>query len=415
MALDMVSFDAALKEHYTDDRVENMVYMDNPLLALISKMEDFGGRNLPVPIIFGNPQNRSATFAKAIAGTTTSKIDAFTLTRVKDYSVAQIDNETLEASKGNSNAFMEAATTEIDGCINSLTRSLAVKMYRSGYGDIGRLAATSSVVSTTLTLSEPNDVTNFEVGQKLCFSDTQGSSVLRDAGDVVTVVAVDRSAGILTVSPALSNIAALAVNDFIFVDGDRQNVASPAPIAVSGLEAWVPAASPSATPFFAVDRSVDTSRLGGQRLDGTSMPIEEALITGASLVAREGGKLTHFFLDYAQFAELEKALGTKVQYIDLKVNAEVGFRGIVVNGPRGPVKVIPDQNCQANRAWGLQLDTWKLYSLGKAVRVIDTDGLQMLRQATADGVEVRYGFYGNVGCRAPGFNINIQLAPPASL
>lgn len=411
----MVSFDAALKEHYTDDRVENMVYMDNPLLALISKMEDFGGRNLPVPIIFGNPQNRSATFAKAIAGTTTSKIDAFTLTRVKDYSVAQIDNETLEASKGNSNAFMEAATTEIDGCINSLTRSLAVKMYRSGYGDIGRLAATSSVVSTTLTLSEPNDVTNFEVGQKLCFSDTQGSSVLRDAGDVVTVVAVDRSAGILTVSPALSNIAALAVNDFIFVDGDRQNVASPAPIAVSGLEAWVPAASPSATPFFAVDRSVDTSRLGGQRLDGTSMPIEEALITGASLVAREGGKLTHFFLDYAQFAELEKALGTKVQYIDLKVNAEVGFRGIVVNGPRGPVKVIPDQNCQANRAWGLQLDTWKLYSLGKAVRVIDTDGLQMLRQATADGVEVRYGFYGNVGCRAPGFNINIQLAPPASL
>ena len=53
MSLDMVSFDAALKEHYTDDRVENMVYMDNPLLALMAKMEDFGGRNLPVPIIWG--------------------------------------------------------------------------------------------------------------------------------------------------------------------------------------------------------------------------------------------------------------------------------------------------------------------------------------------------------------------------
>lgn len=415
MSLDMTSFDAALKEHYTDDRVENMVYMDNPLLALMPKMEDFGGRNLPVPIIWGNPQNRSATFSKAIAGTTTSKIDAFTLTRVKDYSVAQIDNETLEASKGNSNAFMEAATTEIDGCINSLTRSLAVKMYRSGFGDVGQLAATSSVTTTTLTLSEPNDVTNFEVGQVLCFSATQGSSVLRDAGDVVQVVAVNRSTGVLTVSPALSNIAGLAVGDFIFLDGDRQNSATPVPIAVSGLEAWVPATAPGSAPFFGVDRSVDPSRLGGQRLDGTAMPIEEALITGASLVAREGGKLGHFLLDYAQFAELEKALGTKVQYIDLKINAEIGFRGIVVNGPRGPIKVIPDQNCQANRAWGLQLDTWKLYSLGKAVRVIDTDGLQMLRQASADGVEVRYGFYGNVGCRAPGFNINIQLAPPASI
>jgi hypothetical protein len=54
------------------------------------------------------------------------------------------------------------------------------------------------------------------------------------------------------------------------------------------------------------------------------------------------------------------------------------------------------------------MDTWKLYTTGKAVRVIDTDGLQMLRQAASDGVEVRYGMYGNMGCRAPGANINIQ-------
>lgn len=415
MALDMNTFDAALKEHYTDDRVENLVYEDNPLLALMPKMEEFGGRNLPVPIIFGNPMNRSASFAKAQAKTTTTLVDAFTLTRVKDYAFAQIDNETLEASKGHENAFLEAATTEIDGCINALTRSLAVKMYRSGYGDIGRVSSSSSTTSSTLTLSDVNDVTNFEVGMTLCFSDTQGSSVLRDGGDTVVVSAVDRSSGVLTVTPALSNIAGLTVGDYIFIDGDRQNAASPARLAVSGLEAWVPAVAPGSTPFFGVDRSVDVSRLGGQRLDASSMPIEEALITGASLVAREGGKLTHFFLDYAQFAELEKALGTKVQYVDVKVNAEIGFRGIVVNGPRGPVKVIPDQNCQSNRAWGLQLDTWKLYSLGKAVRVIDTDGLQMLRQASADGVEVRYGFYGQVGCRAPGWNINIQLAPPASV
>jgi len=58
---------------------------------------------------------------------------------------------------------------------------------------------------------------------------------------------------------------------------------------------------------------------------------------------------------------------------------------------------------------GVQLSTWRLYSLGKAVRVIDTDGLQMLRQASADGVEVRYGSYSNLGCRAPGYNINVNL------
>jgi hypothetical protein len=81
----------------------------------------------------------------------------------------------------------------------------------------------------------------------------------------------------------------------------------------------------------------------------------------------------------------------------------------MVDGTRGPIKVVPDQNCPSNRIFGLKMAFWKLYSLGKAVRVIDTDGLQMLRQASSDGVEVRYGFYGQVGCRGPGANINVQV------
>jgi hypothetical protein len=45
MALDLTSFASALKAHYTNDRVENMVYQDNPLLALMPKMEQFAGKN----------------------------------------------------------------------------------------------------------------------------------------------------------------------------------------------------------------------------------------------------------------------------------------------------------------------------------------------------------------------------------
>jgi hypothetical protein len=411
MSLDMTSFDAALKQHYTDDMVENLVYKDNPLLALMAKMEDFGGRNLPIPLIRGNPQNRSATFSVAQGGTTTSKLDAFLLTRVKDYSIATIDNETLEASKGNANAFLEAATVEIDGAINALTRSLAVKLYRSGFGSVGNVNAT--VTGTTLTLLDANDVVNFEVGDVLQFAASDGGDALRDSGDSVAVTAVNRSAGSMTVG-TLSGITGLTSGDFIFKKGDRQDSGTPSRIVVAGLEAWCPGSAPASTAFFGVDRTSDVTRLGGLRLDASSVPIEEALIGGASLVAREGGKIDHYMMSYAQFSALEKALGTKVQYVDVKMNAEIGFRGILVNGPRGPIKVIPDQNCPSNRVFGLQLNTWKLYSLGKAVRVIDTDGLQMLRQASADGVEVRYGFYGNAGCRAPGWNINLQVTSPTT-
>ena len=408
MSLDMTSFDAALKQHYTADRVLDMVYKDNPLFALMPKYESFGGKNLPIPLIYGNPQGRSKTFTQAQTqgGTTNSLVTDFVLTRVKDYSVATIDNETLEASKGNANAFMEAATTEIDGAINALTRSLAIGMYRDSSAQIGQVSAEPSEATLTVTMKSSGDITNIEVGQviNIWSAKSGGSQRSYDGSNTdMTVTAVDRSAGTFTCSAATYDASGtIAANDYLFVKGDRG-------LGISGLEDWVPSSAPSSTAFFGVDRSVDTQRLGGIRYDGSADPIEEALIEGASRAAREGAKVDHAFLSYAKYAELEKALGSKVQYVDLKMTAEVGFRGILINGPRGPIKVIPDQNCPDDVCFMLQLSTWKLYSLGKAVRVIDTDGLSMLRQASADGVEVRYGFYGNVGCRGPGFNCRVAL------
>jgi len=398
---------------YTNDRIEMMVYKDNPLFALMPKMEDFGGRNLPIVTIWGNPQGRSATFARAQTrgGLTSTKLDDFLLTRVKDYSIATIDNETLEASKGNSNAFLEAATVEIDGAINSLTRSVAVSMYRAGYGEVGVL--NGGVVSgLTLTLSNINEITNFEVGMELdvAASLTGASRAYGSSGNGLIVTGVNRSAGILTfgyaVNDGTNGIPAIGVSDYLFIRGDHS---SSTLTKIAGLGAWVPSSAPTSSLFFGTDRSVDT-RLGGLRLDVSSLPIEEALIEAAVYAAREGSKIDYFFMNYAQYSKLEKALGSKVMYIDLKMNPEIAFRGITVNGPRGTIKCLPDQNCPPTTIYGVQMDTWKLYSLGKSVRVIDTDGLQMLRQANSDGVEVRYGFYGNVGCKAPGYNINCTVS-----
>ncbi len=339
-------------------------------------------------------------FATAQANKTESQLKDFVLTRNSDYSLASISNEVLEASKGNANAFMEAATTEIDGAIQSATRSLAIALYGTGSGSIGRVA-NASFATPTLQLTEPSDVTNFEVGMKLQASSADGGGSVRSG--TLTIVGVDRDLGTLTMSGNLSaGISAIAQNDFLFVQGDYD-------AKIRGLRAWVPDSAPSSSPFFGVDRTADVTRLGGIRFDGSAMPIEEALISAASRVAREGGKPTHCFMNYLEYADLEKALGSKVQYVDLKVTADIGFRGMVVNGPRGPIKVIADQNCPAGRAFMLQLDTWKLYSLGKAPKILDTDGMKMLRESNADAVEVRVGYYAQVGCRAPGWNANIKL------
>lgn len=411
MALNLTSFDAALKEYYTDQAVENMVYKKNPALALIPKREDFYGRNLPIPIVYGNPQGRSADFTRAQTRSTSesSRLKEFLLTRVQDYGIATIDNETMEASKNDAGAFMSAATTEIDGIINSVTRSLATAMYRGGFGNIGTIA-TGGISTTFITLANVEDITNFEVGMELVLSASESGNTLRALGSSANgliVTAVNRVTGVLTfgfnVTDATNGIPTAAAGDVIFVRGDRQDSATPAREKVAGFDAWCPSTTPTSTSFFGVDRTSDPTRLGGIRYDASALPIEEGLIELATLIAREGGQPDHCFMNFSKYAALEKALGAKVQYADLAVG-EIAFRGIRVNGPAGEIKIVPDQNCPINRMYMLQLDTWVLASLGKMVRVIDTDGNKMLRQASADGVEVRYGYYANIGCKAPGWN-----------
>lgn len=413
--LNLTTFDAALKTIYTDQAVQNMVYKNNPFMAMVPKYEQFLGRNLQIPLIYGNPQGRSHSFARAQArgAVTSSNLKAFFLTRVNDYSLATIDNETLLSSKGDAGAFLEAATVEINGAINSLTRSAAIAQYKTGYGDIGNIKTGTSVAGTTITLAVAQDITNFEVDMELdVYTGVTGAvKAYGTSGNGLIVTGVNRSTGVLTfaynVNDATNGIPTIAAGDYIAVRGDHNGAVL---TKLAGLEAWLPASAPTTgDSFFGVDRSSDVTRLAGQRQNSVGQPVEEALIDGAALVAREGGSLTHYLMGYEKYSELEKALGSKVQYIDMKVNPEVAFRGIMINGPKGPIKVVADQNCPANRIFGVQMDTWRHNSLGAAVRVIDTDGLQMLRQSSQDGVEVRYGYYSNLSCSGPGYNINIQV------
>jgi hypothetical protein len=409
---DLTVYDAALKQHYTADKVENLVYKDNPLYAMLPKMEAFGGRNLPIPIIYGNPQGRSRTFsqaqARSVAAAAGIKITDFILTRVKDYSVATIDNETLEASKGDANSFISAATSVIDGAYQSIANNYAFSLYRGSSGARGRVLAepTENASTFSFTLLDIEAVTGFEVGQEVVMyaAESGGSAKTSDGSDDEwTIAGVNRTTGVITLTGTYSASGDIAANDYVFVNGDRG-------LSLSGFQSWVPFTAPDSTLFFGVDRSVDVTRLGGNRLDATGLPIEEALIEADAMVAREGFGLTHYFMGHDKFGDLKKALGSKVQYVDVAVNAKISFRGVMVDGTRGPIKVIPDHNCPGDLVAGMNMNYVKLYSLGKAVRTLDMgDGLEMLRQAADDGVEARIGGYAQLGIRAPGAFINVKV------
>jgi len=419
MPLDLTAMDAVLKQHYHSEAIKNLVYKKNPFLAMIPKMTRFGGKNLPLPLRFADPQNRSADFRSAqrsvSGGPSTrgsSEFEDFVLTRVKNYGTAELDRETVLAAQSDIDTFVRQAANEIDGLLRGITSDLAFDLFRDGTGLKGRVQSATSVANSVITLQTATDARNFEVGMLLEASATAGGA-RRSATDIPRVVAVNRQGGTITVSLNVTTLgSAWALNDFIYQYGDGPNAGANKKI--SGLGAWLPSTAPTSSPFFGVDRSRDTTRLGGVRYNGAAETIEEALIGAHMELAIEGGDPDVVFMNHSNTAELIKQLGSKKEYTEVEV-AGVGFTGIKVMTTEGELMVMSDRNCPVGTAFMLQMDTWGLYSLGEAPHIhspTSEEGLSsggMLRLTNDDGYEVRAGFYAQVGCDAPGFNAVITL------
>jgi len=424
MSLNEQSFEPALKQLYPSEVIRMMGYLNNPFYALVAKDETFTGESSKEPVIVSAVQNRSNTFAVANTSATNSIVRAFLVTRVQNYSMASIANETVLASEDNKGAFLKALKFEMDKAIYSLTRSIAIQLYHSGSGAVARLSSTAVLnsSSTPVQLEQPQDITNIEYGMNLAFSATDGSALRAYASTGCYVVSTARIEGNFQVSatfggapvPINTLITGISDGDYVYQSpGDAAN--GGAPIAISGLLAWLPGSAVTNTPFFNVDRTIDKTRLAGITYDGSSQNIEEALIDGAKYVAREGGRADHCFISYDDYSSLVKSLSSKqqfLQYTDVRVEepgVSIGYNALLLIGPRGPIKVIPDQNCPGGRAFLLQMDTWKLKSLGEPARVFDGDSLTVIRDPSGDNLLVRCVSYTQLSCRAPGWNAVIKL------
>lgn len=399
--LDLVAMNAALKELYSGQVVENLVYKDNPFFAMVSKSTDFGGKYKPIPIITGVSQGTSSTFANAQGNQTAAEVESFLLTRATQYALATIDNQTMLASKTDKMSFLEGSKLLVDSAIRSASNAIASSLFRSGTGSLGQIAAYALVgLTATITLTNPGDIVQFEKNMTMIATATDGGATSPDTGVIQTV---NRAAGSFTILFTGAPSGNWAVNSFLVVQGDLNAKAK-------GLAAWLPAVVNPGDNFFGVDRNQDVTRLAGVYYDGSAQSIEEGLIDHSSLIAREGGRPDAFLTNFASYASLEKALGSKVQYIDLK-QGEIGFRGIVVNGAASMIKVLADRNCQARTGYMLQMDTWKLEGLGEVPQILKYgDGLEMLRVSNADAGEVRIGAYYQLRTNAPGWNGQTKLS-----
>lgn len=317
MGLDTTSYAYALKELYPDDVMKDMTYEDNPLYGMVPKDENGVGKTITVPVVYGDSTGGSNTFSDALANVKQHAGVEFSVTRVSNYSIAQITRETVLASRSDPGAFMAAAELEVDKAFHNSVRSLAKQMYRDSNGYLAVFGSGTSANPMVITLSDINDITNFELNMTLIAADdAAGTATVRATPSEAVVAGLDRSTGKITTAYDNSGgTTTWAAGDYIFRDGDEST-------AMSGLAGWLPA-TVGATAFFGVTRTTDPDRLAGSRITGTGLGIEIALLKLASKIGREGGKPDCAFINPVQYFELIQTLGGKVEFVEQGVTANV--------------------------------------------------------------------------------------------
>lgn len=403
MPLNLANFAPMLKTLYSKKRVENLTFPESNLFMDVPKAEDFYGQSFTQPLIYGNPQGRSQQFTVAQANKGNTQSAKFVVTRTKDYGLVSIDNETILASQNDAGAFAAARKTEIDGMFREMAATAGIDLVGTGSGVRGQVSVAQVLSASVLALLDPADIVKFEVGQAIVASAANGGGAVRSG--VAYIVARDYRNGTVTVSSSMGGaptalntcISAIAVSDFLFVQGDYD-------AKLKGYKAWLAYGGPSATPFFGLDRTVDQQRLAGVWEDLSALSIEEALIEGAKIMKRVGANIDRVWISDDRMADLIKSQGTKVQFVNNQVTPELGFQGVKLQTGKGVVDVFADRNLSAGDALMLQRDTWVLKTLGGMPQILNMDSLEALRDATSDSIEVRIGYYGQLICSAPGRN-----------
>lgn len=380
------------KRKYSDRAVGDLAMRDHPFMKMASKEGGFNGSAWFYPIRYGNPQGISATFADAQTAASESKGLQLQASRKKKYGIITLDGEAMAAAEGNGGAFLDLVTQETDGVIEEHGDTLSFELYRDGKSDRGRR---SSISTNTVTLTVADDARNFKVGMTVIASPNQDGSSPRTGS--TTIAAVNEDAGTVTLTSAAA-ITSFADNDYLFRLGDAN-------AGIEGLAAHLPLTAPaSGESFRSVDRSVDTRRLAGVRVDDTGTPVEENAGNVAVKIAQVGKKANVLFLNPIKFWEVSRRLNAKVEYDGGGMKAAYGFESFDVHSPAGTLRAISDADCPPSRGYVLNLSCWYHKHLKGFVHIISDDGRPNLRKASEDSIEARTRSMGNLCCTEPGSN-----------
>lgn len=419
------NFLAALKRIYNRKNRGMLTYTERPLLAMLPKDEGAGGESTQIVYHFGNPQGIARVFSTAQTNRTEVKVGALQLARVNLYSVASIQGETIESSRGDNYAFLSALTEVIDGAWAALADTMESLLYGNGSGALAQLHATTAPTAAdpmVLTLKYGDEIAHFELEMTIAAQTTddlsptarstpatasvEGVGLLNDVGTITTDYDND---------PGATN---WAVDDYLVRSGTQ--AAAGVAGCYRGLKAWIPATAPApAESFFGLDRSV-SFRLYGQYMEATGGSLADNFVKAQSLAVAQQFPVNTCIVNHVQHRRAVQELGAKREYCEPIPARDgkgaiqgMGFKGVFIDGSKGPISVVAANKCPVRSGFMLSLSSWMFHTLGTAPRVIDLDATRILREPDDDAYEIRIVARGNPATRCPVGNVQMLMPVPA--
>jgi hypothetical protein len=341
-----------VREIWPDENLIEEVIEEDAVLGMCTKETDWGYSVVHHPLGWGANQGIGRTFADAKAYKSTPQQVEFQISTREMHAALSLEGKllrTFEYTKKKA-LLVDPVTRAGELTIDRMRRRFSASIHGNGIGKIGRIATGSVVSTATITLDDANDLKNFEpdrpiqveatgatggtVSTEVAFVDTIGTE------ESPTVSLKDSAGNAITWAAAFPSVP-VAVGFRIYGVGTYNNDF------IYGLDAFLPSHTGSPGTFLTCNRNLNPGWLAGRCMTGTNLSVYQRIKKAARLSVDAGNKPDTYLLSTRNFEKLEFELDNKLQMQKFpaadvgKYKLGISYQGAVVQGPRGPIKVLP--------------------------------------------------------------------------
>jgi hypothetical protein len=451
---------ATLKVWYADQKVENLLFRNDPVLKAIKKVR-IGGKQYPLPMLYSR------------GGATTSNYNLVSTLATQSYGAREMEIEPGQlfssfvlspkeylASNSDKGAYISILGLKAFSALEGWRKVMAKALYGEGFLEQGRILAID-IARTTITVSSAT-AAGLDIGSEIIFA--LNPEAANRAGGAVGVLAFsDRSDGDVDILVDAALNVAVQVGDSVLIEGGKDSNNDPnAPV---GLAGWLPSkfnrtganwASYIGTDFFGVDRSVYVNRLAGNFVLRDSVGNESyvnAIVRLIKNIRRQGGVPNAIVLndnDYEKILQEVQAQTTYFQQMNMGGGLTSneftnGLSAMSFQFSTSWLKMVYDTPyCEEGVGYVLDLETVMMLCLSNGAGMDEkagpsknnpgspeagsepepTTNFQFLVDdyyttrdvTTADGagIQVDYNFYGQFAITAPGHNGVVRFEPDSA-